>query len=470
MGDLYRAVDEVLGRPVAIKLLAKRFAADEEIRRRFRREALAAARLSGEPNTVAIFDVGEWRGAPFIVMEYLGGGTLEQALRAGVPPPDRALRWLEQTALSLDAAHARGVVHRDIKPANLLLDEQGRLRVADFGIATAAGLDSLTLTGTVLGTAGYLSPEQAQGRPVTAATDRYALAVVAYELLTGARPFAGDSATAEAAAHAHAAAPSASQRNPALPERVDEVFQRALAKDPHDRFPTCAAFVSALGSACNQLRPRTVTPVALPAPPDPPTRVSHARRRRSAVLAGSVGLLLLAGAGLAAMLLAVTGNPLHSTAAPTVTATVTKTTTVVRRPKPVTVAATSGAPAPAGVGSSANDLNTRGYELMLAGNYSAALPLLRQAVAGLVDPANPVTAYANFNLGQTLVRLGDCAGALPYLQRAAQLEPARREARDALAYAQHCAAAGPSRSAAAGSPPPMTPHGPGAHGHDNPHD
>ena len=163
MGDLYRAVDEVLERPVAVKLLAERFAADVEIRRRFRREALAAARLSGEPNTVTIFDVGEWRGTPFIVMEYLSGGTLEHVLRRGAQPPERALPWLAQAALSLDAAHARGVVHRDVKPANLLLDEDGRVHVGDFGIATAAGLDSLTLTGTVLGPPGTSRPSRRRG-------------------------------------------------------------------------------------------------------------------------------------------------------------------------------------------------------------------------------------------------------------------------------------------------------------------
>ena len=118
-------------------------------------------------------------------MEYLGGGTLEQVLRQGAQPPARALVWIEQVASALDAAHARGIVHRDVKPANLLLDEHSRVRVADFGIATAAGLDSLTLTGTILGTAGYLAPEQALGQTVTPAADRYALGVVAFELLTG---------------------------------------------------------------------------------------------------------------------------------------------------------------------------------------------------------------------------------------------------------------------------------------------
>ena len=147
-------------------------------------------------------------GRPFIVMEYLGGGSLEDRIRAGRIHTGQALDWLEQAAVALDAAHAEGVVHRDVKPANLLLDGADNVHVADFGIASAAGMDSLTKTGTVIGTAAYLSPEQAQGERATPGSDRYALAVVAWELLTGRRPFGGDTPAAEAAAHVHAAVPA----------------------------------------------------------------------------------------------------------------------------------------------------------------------------------------------------------------------------------------------------------------------
>src|ERR671935_687213 len=181
MGEIYRATDDTLGRAVAVKLLSERYARDQPVRQRFTREALAAARLSGEAHIVTIFDVGEWNDRPFIVMEYLGGGSLDDRLQAqGAVDPGEALGWLEQAAAALDAAHANGVVHRDVKPGNLLLDRTGDVHVADFGIASAAGLDALTLTGTVLGTAGYLAPEQAQGERATPASDRYALAVVAY--------------------------------------------------------------------------------------------------------------------------------------------------------------------------------------------------------------------------------------------------------------------------------------------------
>src|SRR5213079_2576595 len=185
---------------------------------------------SGEPHIVTIFDVGEHAGRPFIVMEYLSGGSLEQRIRKdGAQPPGQALEWLEQAAVALDAAHRNGVVHRDVKPANLLLDRDGNVHVADFGVASAAGMDSLTATGTVLGTAGYLSPEQAQGDRATPASDRYALAVVAFELLTGKRPFEADSPTAEATAHVHASVPSLCDHNGALPCELDPVFERALA-------------------------------------------------------------------------------------------------------------------------------------------------------------------------------------------------------------------------------------------------
>src|SRR5215207_9677585 len=247
MGDVYRATDTALGRTVAVKVLAERYADSEDIERRFKNEALAAARLSGAPYTVTIFDVGESEGQAFIVMEYLEGGSLEEQLQAGKPQTADVLRWLEQAAAALDAAHAAGVVHRDVKPGNLLLDGRGDVHVADFGVASAVGLDSLTMTGTVLGTAGYLSPEQAQGQRATPASDRYALGVVAWELLTGRRPYESENPTAEAAAHANA-------RVPSLSPELDPVFQRALAKDPAHRYQTAGAFVADLRRA---LEPRS---------------------------------------------------------------------------------------------------------------------------------------------------------------------------------------------------------------------
>src|SRR5207302_6554069 len=159
---------------------------------------------------------GERDGRPFIVMEYLEGGTVHDRLREGPVAASRALDWLEQAAAALDAAHRHGVVHRDVKPANLLLDGDEVVRVSDFGIASATGMDTLTLPGTVLGTAGYLSPEQARGEPATPASDCYALGVVAFELLTGRRPYAADTPVTEAFGHLNADIPRAEQVAPGL--------------------------------------------------------------------------------------------------------------------------------------------------------------------------------------------------------------------------------------------------------------
>src|SRR5262249_8200435 len=213
----------------------------------------------------------------------------------------------DQAAEALDAAHRRGVVHRDVKPGNLLLDDDGDLRVADFGIASAAGLHSLTLTGTVLGTAGYLPPEQAQGERATPASDRYALAVVAFELLTGSRPFEADTPTAEAAAHVNAPVPSVSSYAN-LPRQLDAAFARALARGP--RFATPADFVAALRAAFadapGQPRPRA------PVPPTAATRPLARRSRSTSAWPLLIGLLAagaVAGALLAYFLTRDNGSP-----------------------------------------------------------------------------------------------------------------------------------------------------------------
>jgi serine/threonine protein kinase len=433
MGDIYVATDEVLGREVAVKVLADRYAADDAIRQRFKREALAAARLSGEPGAVTIFDVGEWRERPFIVMEHLGGGSLEDRLRRdGAQPPDRALAWLEQAAAALDAAHRHGIVHRDVKPANLLLDDRGQLRVADFGIASAAGFDSMTLTGTVLGTAGYLSPEQAAGERAGPASDRYALAVVAFELLSGHRPFESESATAEAAAHVNAPVPSIAELCEGLPWDVDRVFQRALAKGPRARYGSAREFVAELRSALSH----TPAPTAVLAP------ATHSRRRGSVRYLLPLALLLAAAAIGAIVAALVAGGDsktrvlTRTVAGPggttTVHRTVTQQTTAAAQPPPP--------PPPPAAGADGHALNDNGYALMQQGGYSAALPLLHQAVQKLAGtgPADPYEGYANYNLGYTLYRLGRCSEAVPYLKRAEKLEPDRSEPRDIRKRAQHC--------------------------------
>jgi serine/threonine protein kinase len=455
MGEVYRATDSTLGRAVAVKLLAERYSRDDGIRQRFTREALAAARLSGEPHIVTVFDVGEHAERPFIVMEYLGGGSLEERIQEdGAQEVGQALEWLEQAAAALDAAHRHGVVHRDVKPANLLLDRNGNVHVADFGIASAAGMDSLTMTGTVLGTAGYLSPEQAQGQHATPASDRYSLAVVAFELLSGRRPFESESITAEAAAHVHAAVPAIAEICEGLPDELDPVFRRALAKAPGQRFETASEFVAALRAALAEAAgtTRSLAPVAVGTPggPTAPTLQRVSRRReapaRWPVLVGLLALAALGGA-IAAIVLT-SGDTKTKAAVPprpkTVTTIVTRqgstvqTTITVPTTPPPPPPATPPPPGTNPTSLSGVALNEAGYSKMQAGDYTGALPLLQQAVAKLSGVGYPNEAYANYNLGYTLLQLGQCSEAVPYLERAQQLEPQRHEPRDALKRTKHC--------------------------------
>jgi serine/threonine-protein kinase len=402
MGEIFRAEDEELGRMVAIKVLAERYARDESLRARFTREALAAARLSGEQGTVTIFDVGEWQGRPFIVMEFLGGGSLEERLRGGAPPVDDVLTWIDQAAAALDAAHRRGVVHRDVKPGNLLLDQDGDVRVADFGIASATGLHSLTLTGTVLGTAGYLAPEQARGERATPASDRYALAVVAYELLTGRRPFESDSPTAEAAAHMQAEVPSISPQ-------LDPVFRRALAKDPRDRFETASDFAAALREA---LEGGAATTRVLPAE----------RRSVWPLVAAVVAAALLAGAGLAALFTGGDGQPQAGQT--------TSARTTAANPPPPAPPPPPQPPPPPPRHLSAQALTDQATALLQSGDAAAAERLARQAVAALLGSGVVYEAYAEYDLGAALAQLGLCDEALQHLERSRELQGNRPEIRD----------------------------------------
>src|SRR5262245_43660034 len=221
MGEIYRACDATLGRDVAVKVLSDAYAHDAPLRARFKREALAAARLSNEPHIVTIYDVGEWNGRPYIVMELASGGTIADRLDASGHDVGESLRWLAQAGAGLDTPPARCVCHRVVKPANLLLTTGGEVRVADFGIASAAGLASVTETGSVLGTLGYLAPEQARGERVGPAADRYAFAVVAYQLLAGRRPFEHATGAAEAFAATREPVPPIAEQRPGLPSSLD---------------------------------------------------------------------------------------------------------------------------------------------------------------------------------------------------------------------------------------------------------
>jgi beta-lactam-binding protein with PASTA domain len=336
MADVYLARDQLLGRQVAVKLLQHRFAEDQEFVERFRREASSAAGLS-HPNVVAIFDRGEWDGTYYIAMEYLPGRSLKAVVREQAPlDPAMAIDIVIQILQAARFAHRRGVIHRDLKPHNVILDEEGRAKVTDFGIARA-GASDMTLTGSIMGTAQYLSPEQAQGHAVSAASDIYAVGIVLYELLTGTVPFDGETAVTIALKQVSAAPPPPSEvvansavpaggaiapLRAAIPPELDAIVLRALAKDPAERFVDAEEFIAALEHVRRRLpgaapqgpagvggngpvAPATAALLMAPAakPPDRNDPEAAARRRRRWWIAGGVLLALAAAAVALALLL-----------------------------------------------------------------------------------------------------------------------------------------------------------------------
>jgi len=244
MATVYLAHDEELDRPIALKILADNLAGDATFRDRFEREARLAARLS-HPNVVRVFDVGESDGRPFIVMEYVEGDTLaDELVRHGPLPPARAVELALQICSGLEAAHASGLVHRDVKPRNLLLRPDGVLKIADFGIARAAESTRVTEIGTILGTAAYLAPEQAQGLEATPAADLYSVGAVLYELLTGQVPYTATSLV-ELTAKQQAGPPAPIAGAPAL---LELAVIRCLEPDPSERPASAAALAAELGA------------------------------------------------------------------------------------------------------------------------------------------------------------------------------------------------------------------------------
>jgi hypothetical protein len=504
MAAVWAAEDSVLERLVAVKVLAAGYAHDPAARRRFTREARAAARVSDHPNVVTIFDIGDHDDQAFIVMEYFAGGTVSDRLKAGGPiPTPLALRWLRETASALDAAHAADIVHRDVKPGNLMLDENGRLAVGDFGIASLAGETQVTQTGQVLGTAAYLSPEQARGNPATPASDRYSLAVVAYELLCGKRPFDGGTPIEQARAHAEIDPPT-----PTGPcESAAAVLKHGLAKDPAARPPTAAAFVAELESVLgDRAEPTRVTSIMAPTrrspepewtgeprfartprpaplgdgrPPAPAagatSRTSAAplepvartrSRHRAAGLLALLAAVCIAG-GAAAALIGDNGNGGSVDAArPTATKSAAQKDAPASKPKTTAAAAAAGAAtaaqpaapssstpatstpstvaAPAD-GRSAAQLNNAGYA-MLPGDPQGALALLERARAKFQatgDVSSTDYAYNLYNLGWALQLAGRGSEAVPLLQERLRISNYKRgEVQRVLTAAQGGAATG----------------------------
>jgi eukaryotic-like serine/threonine-protein kinase len=313
MADVYLAVDESLGRQVAIKILSDRYASDAGFVERFRREASAAASLN-HPNIVSVYDRGEAEGTYYIAMEFLDGPTLKDEITRRAPLPEaEAIGYATQALDALDFAHRRGVIHRDVKPHNMVMNEDGRLKVTDFGIARAGNAQQMTEVGSIVGTAQYLSPEQARGHSVGPQSDIYSMGIVLYEMLTGELPFTGGSAVEIAMKQVSDTPPPLHEQNRLVSPAMEQVVMRALAKDPALRYPSARAMADELRrvgrggaassetvqatrviSAAEAARAESATNVLRPAPPAEPP----AGPKRSAWPWVLVVVLLLVAAGI----------------------------------------------------------------------------------------------------------------------------------------------------------------------------
>lgn len=236
MSHVYLAHDIILSRDVAIKILRYDFTNEEELHRRFQREALSATSLT-HPNIVSVYDVGEDRDMHYIVMEYIKGKTLKQYIQEFSPlSPAKSVQIMKQLTSAIAHAHENGIIHRDIKPQNILVDDEGNVKITDFGIATTLNATSYTQTNSVMGTVHYLSPEQARGGIATKKSDIYSLGIVLYELLTGELPFSGESAVSIALKHLQAETPSIRALDASIPQALENVVLKATAKDPNHRY------------------------------------------------------------------------------------------------------------------------------------------------------------------------------------------------------------------------------------------
>ena len=264
MSNVYLAHDIILNRDVAIKILRYDFANEEELHRRFQREALSATSLT-HPNIVSVYDVGEDGDMHYIVMEYIKGKTLKQYIQEFSPlSAARSIHIMKQLTSAMANAHENGIIHRDIKPQNILMDEEGNVKITDFGIATSLGATSYTQTNSVIGTVHYLSPEQARGGLATMKSDIYALGIVLYELLTGELPFSGESAVSIALKHLQSETPSVRDFDATIPQSVENIVLKATAKDANHRYATAEEMEADLESCLSLQRvnePKYMPPV-----------------------------------------------------------------------------------------------------------------------------------------------------------------------------------------------------------------
>jgi serine/threonine protein kinase len=331
MSDVYLAEDVELGREVALKLLGR--GADPA---RFEREARAAAALT-HPNVNQLFDYGQAGERPFMVLEYLPGGTLEERLRYGQPLPDAETEEIARgVAAGLAHAHQRGLVHRDLKPSNVLFDADGRPKIADFGIARLGDTGSLTESGTVMGTAAYISPEQAAGDPAGPASDVYSFGAILFRMLTGRLPFEAEQPLELAAMHRDLPAPPVETLRPDAPPRLAALANYALAKDPADRPADGSALAGALGVPRASLEETATAILPPPSAPEPPPPVAAERSGRR-LLPLILGALVLAAAGAALAVVELTGSSSPSaTTSPITHRTTRHTTTTTTTTTPTT--------------------------------------------------------------------------------------------------------------------------------------
>ena len=309
MGEVHAATDLRLERAVAIKVLRSDLAEQEKLRGRFEREARAAARIN-HPNVVAIYDIGEEDGVPFIVMERLPGNSLSRELASGRLDQDRACSLGIEILSALGAAHQLGVIHRDIKPSNILLDPESHAKVADFGIAKLAEEDSQTTMGIVFGTASYLAPERLAGHVATPASDLYAVGVLLFEALAGRPPFQGDTPLALVEAISRGASQPLRELRPDVDPAVVAVVERAMRQDPDERYASASEMAAALAAATETTdaayvdEPTVATPTPTPPPADvdstrvmataPSTRPRSVTKRMKWLLVAAVIAVLLA--------------------------------------------------------------------------------------------------------------------------------------------------------------------------------
>jgi eukaryotic-like serine/threonine-protein kinase len=430
MASVLLCEDERLGREVAVKRLHADSPVDVE--QRFTREAKLGASLN-HPNLVSVFDTATDDEGVLIVMEYVEGEPLSKTLRRGPLRPEEVASMVRDLGDALDHAHSQGVVHRDVKPANVLIRGDGVTKLADLGIATASDHTSITRSGTVLGTAAYMAPEQLDGAEAGPEADVYALAAVCFEALSGRKARSGRTPLEIAHSIATGAPPDIRDQVPEASAEVAELLRRGLARDPTERPRSAGELGSGLRDALERPVARTLPTrrVATPAP----------RRTRST----AVPLLVAMAAAVvlvAAAVIALGGGDDGGNPAPPAErrADAPRTATAEQEAAPEPSQPAEPEPETPAPTASGSDLNAEGFELMQAGRYAEAVPVLQRAVAAWPEDSQDIEyAYALFNLGKSLTESGNPAAGIPYLEKRLTFKDQRGTVMRELKRAQRAA-------------------------------